>query len=215
MALDYATVKAQLDAVSAETGDKFVPFDAGYYVSRYGDWEWPEGSGQTLAGFSGDPLQHYVEVGAGAGFMPNAWFDASFYRSQYPDVQVLGGADVLVHYAKFGVNEGRAPTASLVDFDGARYLRDNPDVLPYVEANLDDFGGSLSNGALAHYLKFGAGESRLAYDVSGDLIPFTTLPGTSEIAGVVDGDVTSVALNTNGGRTTLVGNDVEIDGTDA
>ena len=35
MALSYADVKAALDAVSAATGGKFVPFNAAYYVANY------------------------------------------------------------------------------------------------------------------------------------------------------------------------------------
>jgi len=216
MALSYSQVKAALDAAAAETGGKFVAFDASYYVTNYSVVRDANGAiiDNSLSNFTGDPLQHYVEQGAGKGYMPNPWFDAAFYRATYDDTTQLSGADLLTHYALHGVNEGRAPAASAANFNGERYLAENPDVVPYVEANLDTFGGSRSNGALAHLIKFGDAEGRAAYDFGGNQINLTPDPVSSAIAGVTDGDVTTVSLDTNGGNTTLTGSKVVIDGGD-
>ncbi len=217
MALSYEVVKSALDTSAAQTGGKFVAFDAAYYVANYSIVRDANGAvvDSSLSSFAGDPLQHYVEQGAAKGYMPNAWFDPVYYRSQYSDTGSLAAADLIVHYAVYGVNEGRAPTALLENFNGDKYLADNPDVLPYVTANLDSmFGGSTTNGAIAHYLKFGAGEGRKAYDQGGGLIPFTTVPAKSTIAGTHDDNVTTVSLNTNGGDTLLTGSKAMIDGGD-
>ena len=63
--------------------------------------------------------------------------------------------------------EGRAPGPTFDTFDGNRYLADNPDVAAYVDAFVADFLGSRSNGAIAHYIIYGAAEQRLSYDTAG------------------------------------------------
>lgn len=122
-------------------------------------------------------------------------FDAAGYISRNPDVQsyILAnpgqfGADktggvitndvlrngALAHYMNFGIYEGRDPFGNMGKFDAARYLKDNPDVRDYILANKDQFGagggpiteGVLRNGALAHYVKFGAAEGRPAYNIA-------------------------------------------------
>lgn len=219
MSLTYNQVKAELDAASALTGGKFVPFDARWYVETYNDvqliWE-NDGLDQdhSLANFNGDPLDHYVQYGAAAGFQPTEWFDNSYYRSRWPDTRNLGDADALVHYAKFGVNEGRAPNLAMELFDGTRYLAENPDVVPYVNANLSQFGGSASNGALAHYIKFGAGEQRMGYNLAGNPLQLAPFPTTAALAPVDAGNgIVKLSANTNNGETVLTGNKVSVDGT--
>ncbi|MFO1199741.1 MAG: hypothetical protein U1E86_22515 [Burkholderiaceae bacterium] len=214
MALSYADVKAALDAVSAATGGKFVPFNAAYYVANYSVVKDANGNviDNSLANFAGDPLQHYVTVGAAKGYMPSAAFDPIFYRAQYADVQSLSGADLLVQYAKFGVNEGRAPNAEMASFDGARYLADYPDVAAYVNAHLADFQGSITNGSIAHFMKFGALEGRSGFQTDGDAISLTSIPAKSTISGLKVGDVTNVALDTHDGHTLLTGSKAVVDG---
>lgn len=217
MAQPYSVVKAALDAAVAASGGKFQPFDAKYYVQTYSVVKNDNGSvvDDSLSKFSGDPLQHYVEQGAANGYKPNAWFDPAFYRAQYSDVQSLAEGDLLVHYAKFGVNEGRAPTTELASFDGSRYLRDNPDVAAYVNANINSFGGSQTNGAIAHYVKFGANEGRQGYQVDGDSVPFTTYAAKYDFAasaGTASADTVALNLNTNAGKTMLTGANAVIDG---
>jgi hypothetical protein len=178
MALSYSTVKAVLDQASAATGGKFKPFDVNYYLSKNPD---------VANSYSGDPLQHYVESGAAEGRAPSAWFDAAFYRTAYSDVNVLSGAELLVHYAKFGAAEGRAPSKAFQNFDGARYLTDNPDVATYVNANLSQFNGSVTNGAIAHYVEYGALEGRKVYSTTGETIVGAVAPSSLNLTPTVSG----------------------------
>ena len=222
MALSYNEVKAALEEATIKSGGKFIPFDVNYFSTTYA---------ANLVNYTGTPLQYYVEIGAARGFQPNAWFDATYYYAKYPDVRTtlqLGTADLLVQYAKFGVDEGRTPSPSINDFNGARYLSDNPDVKAYVLANLDEFktidpatGQPVSDaqaelqGAIAHYIKFGALEGRNAYDTAGHQIPFTIYPISSPITPVPDDaqHTVNLSLNTNDGHTQLTGNNVVADGT--
>ncbi len=116
--------------------------------------------------------QHYLTTGATAGKAPNSWFDASYYEARWPDLTPLGldDATLFVHYNRFGVWEGRSPGPKFQNFDGNRYLNENPDVAAYVDAYVNDFLGSRSNGAIAHYIIYGADEQRVAYDTAGAVI---------------------------------------------
>jgi hypothetical protein len=89
--------------------------------------------------------------------------------ARWPDLGALGLDDATLfrHYNRFGVWEGRSPGPAFDRFDGERYLRENPDVAAYVDAHLPDFLGSRRNGAIAHFLLYGAPEGRLAYDEAG------------------------------------------------
>jgi len=51
-------------------------------------------------------------------------FDANWYVEQYPDV-ATGGVDPVLHYVRYGAQEGRSPSP---DFDGFAYLAANRDV---------------------------------------------------------------------------------------
>lgn len=219
--LTYTQVKTALDASIAETGGKYKPFDVSFYTAQAGiNAAIPGSTYVPLAAFNGTPLEHYVTNGSGAGFEPNAWFDAEFYRAKYADTQVLSGADLLVHFSKFGANEGRAPSLALAQFDGVRYLADNPDVAAYVNANLGQFGGSVTNGSIAHYVKFGALEARQGFDISGQLVPFSVFPALATItpSAAANGAIT-LSLNNNEingvDKTTLTGSKVVADGTAA
>lgn len=219
MPLTYNQVKAELAAASALTGGKFVAFDAEWYVRTYQNTPIVfENAGldqdRGLAHFSGDPLDHYVQYGAAAGLQPTSWFNTAYYRAEYADVRNMGDADVLVHYAKFGVNEGRAPNQAMEFFDGTRYLAENPDVVNYVNANLAQFGGSTTNGAIAHFIKFGSLEQRIGYDIFGARQIITRLPEISTLAPTdVGNGVIQLSANTNTGLTMLTGNKAVADGT--
>ncbi|MER2538975.1 MAG: hypothetical protein ABTQ26_07020, partial [Azonexus sp.] len=225
--LTYTQVKTALDASIAETGGKYKPFDVSFYTAQAGiNAAIPGSTYVPLAAFNGTPLEHYVTYGSGAGFEPNAWFDAEFYRAKYADTQVLAGADLLVHFSKFGANEGRAPSLALAQFDGVRYLADNPDVAAYVNANLGQFGGSVTNGSIAHYVKFGALEARQGFDTSGQLVPFSVFPALATItpSAAANGAI-ALSLNNNElsstpaqgdeDKTTLTGSKVVADGATA
>ena len=162
----YFTSGIQLsEALAALPGSKvgtYVAFDSAFYAARYmGTYQ------GTLSS-----IEHFVQVGADRMYKPNSTFDPVYYANKYDDLRGAGlnSADLLYHFMQYGLDEGRAPSQALAEFDGNFYLAANPDVAEYVNANLDQFGGSLTNGALAHYVKFGGAEGR-----SG--------PGTAAAAG--------------------------------
>ena len=111
----------------------------------------------------------YLAAGAAQGRSPNAWFDAAWYENRWPDLTPLGldDATLFMHYNLYGVWEGRAPGPKFQNFDGNRYLTDNLDVAAYVDAYVNDFLGSRTNGAIAHLIIYGANEQRVAYDTAG------------------------------------------------
>lgn len=188
--LDTATVKAELDAFALECNGSLNTFDESWYAQQ------ARNIAKPLSDSGLSPLEHYVLYGADAGLSPNAWFDPAWYRATYADVASLSGADLLVHYLKTGIEEGRLPNAGLADLDGQRYLADNPDVMLYIEANKSEFGadetggvisdGVARNGALAHWLKYGMAEQRPAYDSAGVLVMLPS-SGSAEI-GVTTND---------------------------
>ncbi|HQD82883.1 MAG TPA: M10 family metallopeptidase [Quisquiliibacterium sp.] len=122
---------------------------------------------------------HYLSAGAAQGLDPNAWFDPTYYANRWGDLKGLNldTATLFLHYNLYGVWEGRSAGPRFDRYDGQRYLTDNPDVAAYVDGHLPDFLGSRTNGAIAHYVIYGADEGRVAYDVSGQLIPSTVLIG--------------------------------------
>ena len=155
---------------SSDAGDDGAPgygrshaflFNASQYLTLNADLSGRIDSSQALA--------HYLSVGASEGRDPNPWFDADHYRNRYDDLRNGGfdDATLFMHFNLYGVWEGRACNARLDQFDGDRYLADNPDVAAYVDANLASFLGSRDNGAIAHFLIYGAGEQRAAFDNSG------------------------------------------------
>jgi S-layer protein len=134
-----------LNKIPAEIKGLYEPFDPFFYAGQY--------MSQYLGSLS--PIEHFVQVGAARGYQPNLGFNPAYYQSQYDDLKGLDAADLLFHYVNFGLNEGRAGNASLAAVPWSVYLEVFPEVKEYVTANLDKFGGSLTNGAIAHYVKFG------------------------------------------------------------
>ena len=119
-----------------------------------------------------DALAHYLNVGSAQGLQPNSWFDANYYEARWDDLDRLNltDAQLFQHYNLYGVWEGRSAGPDFDGFNGTRYLANNGDVAGYVDANIADFLGSRTNGAIAHFIIYGANEGRLAYDVDGTLI---------------------------------------------
>jgi len=152
-------------------------FDPSYYLLSQ-----PQLAGTvTMQG----ALDHYLKTGAAAGAKPNDWFDAGYYANRWSDLKALNlSADVLFqHYNLYGVWEVRSAGPRFDTYDGLRYLRDNPDVAAYVDAYVNDFLGSRSNGAIAHYVIYGAAEGRVAYNQQGEVIDTAMLIGISPPGG--------------------------------
>jgi S-layer protein len=141
-----AALTAALNALPSSLKGTYKAFDDFYYAGQY------------MTNYTGSlsPVEHFVTIGAARGYSPNENFDPAFYRAQFSDLATFDSADLLIHYVKFGLNEGRAGNATLASSDWAAYLTAYPAVAAYVNANLSSFGGSATNGAIAHYVKFGA-----------------------------------------------------------
>ena len=116
---------------------------------------------------------------AAQGAAPNAWFDPVYYANRWADLKALNldAVTLFAHYNLYGVWEGRSAGPTFDKYDGTRYLKDNPDVAAYVDAYVADFLGSRSNGAIAHYVIYGAAEGRVAYDTAGVAIEQAILIG--------------------------------------
>jgi GT2 family glycosyltransferase len=102
--------------------------------------------------------QHYVLVGAAAGFAPNPMFDGAWYDATYRP-EGAGGSTALWHYIKHGAASGHDPHPV---FDTAWYVAENPQA-----------GGP--GGALAHYLAEGAAAGLAPnrfFDVQGYLYEY-------------------------------------------
>ena len=144
--------------------DKGFLFDGVYYLL----------ANQNLAGTTTleTALDSYLNTGAAQHRAPNSWFDAAYYSARWPDLTALqlDDATLFLHYNLFGVWEGRSAGPKFDRFDGNRYLAENPDVAGYVDANLPAFLGSRSNGAIAHFIIYGAEELRVAHDTNGAVV---------------------------------------------
>jgi hypothetical protein len=153
-----AALTAALNALPTSLTGTYKAFDAFYYAGQY------------MGAYTGtlSPIEHFVQVGAARGYKPNADFDPTFYQARYTDLASLDAADLLYHYVTYGLNEGRPGNATLATYDWASYLTAYPDVAKYVNDNLASFGGSASNGAIAHYVKFGAVQG---FTVPGSVAP--------------------------------------------
>ncbi|WP_162894699.1 glycosyltransferase family 61 protein [Rhizobium terrae] len=97
-------------------------------------------------------------------------FDRAFYREKYPDVNEAG-MDVLDHYLRYGVNEGRKPAEEsairipggnrtwledIIGFDQSFYARTYPDV----DSRYPD-----------HLVRYGLREGRIPFDFHDNLLP--------------------------------------------
>ncbi|QYY26171.1 hypothetical protein [Diaphorobacter sp. MNS-0] len=202
--MTYFTTGAQLQAAlnalpNTKTGN-FVAFDSFFYGQQYmGDYQ------GTLS-----PIEHFVQIGAARGYKPNATFDPVYYANAFADLKGKGfdSADLLYHFMQYGLDEGRVPNAALASFDGKAYLAAYPDVAAYVNANLAQFGGSATNGALAHYVKFGAAEGRTAPGTSvSNGQTFTLTNSIDNIVGTAGND-TILAGDQNGVATLSAGDQI-------
>lgn len=161
---------ARTEAAVFNTNGTFL-FDPAYYLLSH-----PALAGSLTLDAADD---HYLSTGAALGYHPNTWFDPTYYENRWTDLKNanLDDATLFLHYNLYGVWEGRSAGPAFDEYDGDRYLLDNPDVAAYVDAHVADFLGSRSNGAIAHYVIYGANEGRTAYDAIGQEIESTILIG--------------------------------------
>ena len=139
-------------------------FDSVFYLINHSELV----PAQSLA----TAAQHYFNSGAAAGYQPNVYFDANYYKTKWADLTPLNldNSTLFKHFNLFGVWEGRSPGPAFDKFDGTQYLAANPDVAAYVDANVAAFLGSRVNGAIAHFIIYGANEGRAAVDLVGQPI---------------------------------------------
>ena len=184
-----ASLTAAIAALPSTTKGSYKAFDDFYYAQLY------------MGSYSGSlsPIEHFVQIGAARGNKPNADFDPAFYKAQYADLKNTNfdAADLLFHYVNSGLNEGRIGNATLASSSWSGYLTAYPDVATYVNANLASFGGSTTNGAVAHYAKFGQYEGRA---VPGG-------PSSGQTFTLTIGVDNSGALVGSAGTTSTAGND--------
>ena len=148
-------------------------FNATYYLQQNPD---------VATSWTGTPLQHYIQFGALEGRAPTAWFNADFYRASYTDLQSMNALQLFNHYCNYGYNEGRVPMLNFSNFNGVRYLLDNPDVAA---------AGYTAANAISHYVNYGEYEGRAAYATNGVVIDpvvnegqlFTLTTGVDSIQG--------------------------------
>lgn len=88
-------------------------FDSAWYLERYPD----------VAASGIDPLTHYLDRGAAAGYDPHRMFSTSWYLRSNPDVAAVK-MNPLVHYIEHGAFERRDPHPF---FDSNWYVRQYPD----------------------------------------------------------------------------------------
>lgn len=110
-------------------------FDAGYYLTEYGD----------VRTQGADPLDHFVRHGAKEGRRPNAFFSTSEYRDANMDA--ADQANPLVHYIETAGSEYFQTSPA---FDGRYYRHEYPDVAD---------SGMLP---LEHFLRIGQQQGRAA-----------------------------------------------------
>lgn len=192
-----AALSSALSALPTGVVGSYKAFDAFYYAAQY------------MGSYSGTltPIEHFVQVGAARGYKPNADFDPVYYQNQYPDLAGLDSADLLFHYVKFGLNEGRPGNSTLGSVNWANYLTAYPDVAAYVNANLASFGGSATNGAIAHYVKFGASQGFVAPGAVTSL-PIVLTSSADNLTGTSGADTfTAVLDGTTAANTTLSASD--------
>jgi len=185
-----AALTAALNALPTSLTGTYKAFDAFYYAGQY------------MGAYTGtlSPIEHFVQIGAARGYKPNTDFDPTYYQSKYSDLANLDAADLLFHYVKFGLNEGRPGNATLATYKWAEYLAAYPDVAAYVTANLASFGGNSTNGAIAHYVKFGAAQG---FTVPGSVPAqtFTLSTGTESYTGAAGNDTFNAPLAGTAGTT--------------
>ncbi|WP_062234896.1 beta strand repeat-containing protein [Aureimonas sp. N4] len=175
-----------------------LEFDSRYYLQNN-----PDVAAAISRGLIASAEDHYNMYGRFEARNPNAYFNTSFYLTEYPDV-AAAGVNPLQHFLTFGAAEDRftnATIANLVDsdgnglaneFDATTYLNANPDVAQAVKS------GVFAN-AYQHFVEFGQFEARAgAQTLSGQsLAASLTNDGSLTLKGIVSPATTEVLNGTS------------------
>ncbi|MBT81111.1 MAG: hypothetical protein CL587_12060 [Alteromonadaceae bacterium] len=125
-------------------------FDEGYYVKENDIPAENQLECLTRVG----AIKHYLNHGVDLGFNPSAKFNTAWYLERYKDIR-KSKINPLIHFLRYGVNEGRIPKPPLLeDLNNAGCNDKNPKITFY-STRSDGFGErikSILNGlVLAEY----------------------------------------------------------------
>jgi hypothetical protein len=196
----------------------YAIFDEQYYLVQY-PWVKPA----IDAGIIQSGREHFEKFGQAGGLTKvSRYFDEETYLAQNPDIApfvrtpnnpnapLASGLDQFIqfgyeegrtrvspeynedfyqHFIKFGNKEGRFATS----FWEPEYLRDNPDIAPFVNS------GALKTGR-EHYFKFGQFEQ-------GRSATFVGSPGNDILTGVGVGTVELIGVEVGSNSTPLTESD--------
>lgn len=146
-----------------------ISFDEQFYLQSN-----PDVAAAVSRGLVASGQAHFNNFGRFEARNPNAFFNTSFYLSQYPDV-ARAGVNPLTHFLTFGVNEARATNSTQLaafdsdgngfanEFNATAYLNANTDVAAAVRA------GTFTS-AYQHFIQFGQFEGRAATLANGTVV---------------------------------------------
>jgi len=122
---DTAWYREQYPDVTTNPFEHYVNY-GGYYRNPHPlfDTAWYLAHHPDVAASGMNPLRHYLQIGAAAGYDPHPLFSTTWYVAHNPDVSATG-VNPLVHYLSVGGPAGRDPNPN---FDTAGYLRQFPDL---------------------------------------------------------------------------------------
>ena len=170
-------------------------FDDFFYVA-----ENPDVLSAVITGDFENGFHHFTTFGSAELRAPNALFLPIYYLEQNVDVAAAvengffqSGFD---HYRVFGQLENRAPSSKFEGFNATTYLANNPDIAVAV-------GDKTFSSAMHHFIDFGRFENRPGTGIIPNTIfltnatdnlegsngddTFTALPGTLQLADMIDG----------------------------
>jgi hypothetical protein len=155
----------------------YAIFDEQYYLSQY-PWLKPA----IDAGIIKSGREHFEKFGRDAGLTKiSRYFDEATYLAGNPDLQPFVRtvnpnapfATGLDHFIQFGYDEGQRRTQVSPEYNEDFYLRNNSDLLPFIQ------NGTFKSG-YQHFIEFGAKEGRFGTSFfepeylrkNPDIVPF-------------------------------------------
>ncbi len=147
---------------------------------------------------------HYVNYGAAEALngvssrSPAPWFDVQYYLSANPDLVTSGltGAQLFEHFVKYGINEGRVPSATAANMTDASllaYAKGNADLATAfgVAADATSLTDAQRDGLANHFYEYGYKEGRADAPFTPDSNPgqtFTLTTGIDNFTGTAGND---------------------------